>query len=126
MAIQKEHYTLSYDPTKNRIYIKSVGFWKDTSIADQFLADFNNVLSSAKGNFTLVSDNRQLKVMPQEVGSKLHEVQQIAINKGLRKSAIVTSEDITANMQIRRVSRQNSIDEGYFNTIEEAEGWLDK
>jgi hypothetical protein len=124
---KNEFYEMYVDIEKNRSYSVYKGFWPDT---DEFLntykSNLRKMVGQLKHGFTSVVDLRKLKVPSQKVMETFVEVQKIQNDAGVSKAARVIEQAIT-KIAADRVGREGDMEEkaGIFNTMEEAEVWLD-
>ena len=73
----------------------------------------------------MVSDVRQMKTPPNEVGEAHGKAQQRLVKAGLKKTADVVTSSLL-NMATRRYAKSSQMPRESFASIEEAERWLDK
>jgi hypothetical protein len=124
---KNEYYEMYADIEKNRSYSVYRGFWPDT---DEFLNTYKSNLRKTIGHltpgFTSVVDLRKLKVPSTKVMDTFVEVQKFQSDAGVSKAARVVQLAIT-KIAADRVGREGDAEEkaGIFDTIEQAEVWLD-
>jgi len=118
-------HDIVYDREKNRIYVTAVGDW-DIAQSDAFLRDYREAVAQTRPGFTVLSDVRAFKCSTEDVQQQHAEAIKLDAEAGVKKVARVVGSTPLAGFQIKRISR---IVEDYtsknFETLEEAEGYLD-
>ncbi len=119
-AIQK------VDLEKNRIYITVFGFMTADE-AHQLNEDYREAIDQCKPGFTVLTDVRYYKPGPPEIQAILAEGPKMAQAAGCKKVARVLVETKPlGGMQIERLAKSSSsYPSRHFETIEEAEAYLD-
>ena len=118
-------YIIEIAPEKNRAYLKIIGFWRNVDAVPEYLADWNNAVSSLTNGFTILTDASEMKTHPPDV-RKLHEqAQAIILKGGVSKVAEVLNDDV-AEMQLDAVAKTTQFPKKNFKDREEAEKWLDE
>lgn len=124
---KNEFYEMYVDIEKNRSYSIYRGFWPDTEeFLNTYKSNLRKTVGQLKPGFTSVVDLRKLKVPSAKVMETFVEVQKIQNDAGVSKAARVIEQAIT-KIAADRVGREGDMEEkaGIFNTMEEAEVWLD-
>ncbi len=123
--ISSNYYELNYNPEINRLYITIKGFWRTKEEASGYLQDLGKILLSTRKDFTLLTDLRKMKAGPQEI-EEIHLAAQKALLKfGLKQTAEVV-ESSFVQFQTDKYSRNSQMPLKQFNTIKDAEAFLDK
>lgn len=122
---RNSYYELKYDENKNRLYFKIIGFWPSVDAVPSYFKDIDKAASVVKPGFTMVSDIRQMKTPPQEVGKAHEQAQQKMVNAGLKKTAEIVTSAIL-KMTTRRYSQSSNMNREAFSSLDEAEKWLDE
>lgn len=122
--VQNKFYELYISETKNRAYLKIIGFWRNPETVPEYLSDWEKTLTQLKKGFTLLTDASEMKTHPQEM-RKVHEnAQKMVMDAGLTKVAEVIPNDIT-EYQLDSIAQTNGFPKRTFRTVEDAEKWLD-
>jgi len=124
--ISNEYYDLRYDPDKNRIYFKIKGFWPSTDIVPGYLDKWKDIVKQAKPEFTVHGDITEMKVPPQEIMDLHVEVQNLVLEKGMRKAVEIVDESIL-KLAVNRIARSSGlyVVKRQFHESSKAEDWLD-
>jgi hypothetical protein len=118
-------YELSYNETKNRIYFKICGFWKNKECVSEFLNDWDRALELTQPGFTVLTDMRTMITHPQSLKSLHVEAQHKVKAAGVLHVAHIMSEDKIANLQIEAIADTTHLPSRNFDSLQEAEQWLD-
>ncbi|GAK54703.1 hypothetical protein U14_05991 [Candidatus Moduliflexus flocculans] len=119
-------YILAVDESKNRLYQTARGKWIVPTISYRYKEEMKNALNLLKRGFTVLNDGHQAKtVMSPEWAEIATEIRKWLVDAGIKASAEVLPENVIAQMQINRVSRQAGFQTQYFSDVQEAENWLD-
>jgi hypothetical protein len=122
-----QYYKLEVDGAKNRTHSEYKGFWPDTEeFKSTYVRDMQRLLSRVRPGYTTIVDLREFKVPPQTVIETVIKVQEMLKKAGLKRSARITDQPIL-KMTADRIGREAEVkdDVRSFNTILEAEVWLD-
>lgn len=119
-------YIISVDPSKNRLYLKVIGFWQDSSAAPNYIDDLRKACTPLSEGFTVVADLTEMKAPPPEVGLVHQEAQKLLLDTGLKKTAEVHSADAIAQMAVDRYSKTSGMEKMVFDNTGDAETWLDQ
>lgn len=117
-------YEIKADKQKNRMYIMVDGTIAVNSV-DAYQADMKKAVASLKSGFTALLDLRKTSVFDQESMKQLQGTKDIAVQAGLKKSAMVV-ESATLKMQMNRNFKEVGPQDKAFNDINEAESFLDE
>jgi hypothetical protein len=113
-------YTIKLDSVKNRIYIDIEGMISINEV-DDYNNKFMKAIDAAKPNFTICVDLLKSAVNRPEVAEKMNIPKEYATKKGYKSIAMIVNS-IVFKMQIKRAYGEK---EGFFETLEEAEAYLD-
>ncbi|MHA7820485.1 MAG: hypothetical protein ACX930_12635 [Erythrobacter sp.] len=117
-------YSMSASHSQNRVTIDFGDSYEfDQS---QFESDLKSAIERVRGRegeFDLLSDFSKAGVMDQSRASESQKVVAWCAANGLRKAANVMGS-LIHTMQVKRLSKQDERF-GYFQTVGEAERWLD-
>lgn len=118
-------YKVSYDTSKNRIYGELEGFLA-LDEAKKYNSELMALIGKARPGFTAIFDIANLKVLPQEVTDEISSGKKYAVEKGLKKSALIMNSAIL-KMQVNRVLKNiGESEEGYFDSLSDAEEFLNR
>jgi transposase-like protein len=122
---KNECYELFYSKVRNRIYLRIFGFWKNKECVPDFLKDWDKALLHVNPSFTVLVDMRTMITHPQSMKS-LHAEAQLKVKAaGVLQVANVMPFDKIASLQIGTIAEISKLPTTNFNTIQEAELWLD-
>ena len=122
---ENQHYQLKYDGLKNRVYVKIIGFWKSPDMVPNYVEDWEMVLKMARRGFTILADVREMKIHPQSVVELHEKTIAMSTSKGYSYTAEVTTDKISS-FQVNRMYENNDVENIKFNTVEEAEDFLNR
>lgn len=125
MIASTELYSLSVDSTRNRIYYTMIGFWQDTSKLARYQEDWENVLGCLSGNFTILSDLTEFRLLPPGLVERAAKHQKKLIDAGLVAFAEIRLEAAITALQLNRISDISGIEKRIFTDWNDAESWLD-
>jgi len=128
VVARNEYYEIEVDREKNRSYSKYKGYWKSVDVVPNYLEDCSRELARRlKPGYTTVVDLREMKIPPPEVMELFLEAQKIDEDAGFSKSARIVSAPLE-QLASKRISTEANVKEKSreFNSIEEAEAWLDE
>ena len=123
---QNTCYNLVIDKAKNRIYFTINGYWKSKTAVPNLLSDWKKAVALTQPNFTILTDMRTMITHPQELNELHLAAQQIAAESGVKQVANVLPTDKIANLQATSYTANTKLPYHNFNTIEEAESWLNQ
>lgn len=126
IIVKNEYYMIGIDERKNRLYLTISGFWESNSVVPNFFIDFRKAVSKLSPDYTILADVTQMKTPPADVATLHTKVQQMAIFKGLKKTAEVVNGNMITKMAINRYSRQSGMNKKIFHDRKKAETWLDE
>lgn len=122
---ENKYYEINIDTQKNRIYLKVFGIWKDKAEVDTYPEDLKTASSLLARGFTIVADLRKMIPPTKDEIEEIHnKAQTVLIQSGLDRSAEVVSSVIT-KMAAGRYANKTGLKKMVFNSIEDAEEWLD-
>lgn len=119
-------YSVNADTRKNRLTITLNGTIEETEVK-QYNSDVKKQVSLLRPGFTSLLDLREAHIFTQSmVGlDTFTETKEIAVKAGLSKSAMVVNSP-TLKMQISRIFKEVGTKDEAFQTIEDAEKFLDE
>ena len=126
-AIAKnEYYEMEVDKKKNRSYSKYMGYWQSVDAVPNYLEDIKATIQWLNPGFTTLIDMREFKIPHPEVMNLMLEAQALGDNAGFSKSAIVVLAPLE-KLATKRIVKEGNVKEKSreFNSVEEAEAWLD-
>ena len=122
---QTKQYTIAVSPSRNRAYLKIVGFWRGPEAVPDYIKDWTKAVSMLNKGFTLLTDASEMKTHPASVRALHEQAQAILLKAGVRKVAEVLKDDV-AEMQLDAVAKTTQFPKQNFRSAQEAEMWLDE
>ena len=127
VVAKNEYYEMEVDKEKNRSYSKYIGYWESVDAVPNYLEDIKAVIRRLKPGFTTVIDLREMKIPHPEVINLMIEAQRVGEDAGFSKSARVVLAPLEKLATKRIVNVANVKEKSReFNSVEEAEAWLDE
>ncbi|MBN1880662.1 MAG: hypothetical protein JW885_00700 [Deltaproteobacteria bacterium] len=125
--VVNEFYEIHIDREKNRCYIAFKGYWKSIDDVPDIKADLTKFPKMLMPNFTTLTDIREFKTPAPEVMEAFIEAQKENAKFAYRKAARVVTQPLE-KMAAERVWKGSGIEGemALFNSIEEADAWLDE
>ena len=123
VVADNKYYKLEVDTSKNRIYITILGFWASKSVVPDYIKDWDYALKLITTGFTVLADVRKMKIHPQDVIELHNETIRMTTARGYSKTAELISTGL-AKVQIDRIYKENEVNKNKFETIEDAENYL--
>lgn len=117
-------YSLAVSASKNRAYLKLIGFWRNAGAVPEYLNDWKKALEDLKPGFSILTDASEMNTHPQDVKMLHAEAQKMVMVAGLAKVAEIIKNDIT-EYQLDSLAQSTNFPKRNFKTAEEAEAWLD-
>ena len=122
-------YEISVDISKNRLHIKSIGFWRSPEIVSHYIDDMEKALGLLVPDFQCLNDTTELFTTPAAVQEKVvYPVVKLLQEAGLSTTAIILPKEDISKMSTTRIAtevKRSASKIEYFATKEEAEAWLD-
>lgn len=119
-----KQYTIAVSPSKNRAYLRIIGFWRDPEVVPDYIRDWTKAVSLLNKGFTLLTDASEMKTHPTSVRPLHEQAQAILIKAGVSKVAEVLKDDV-AEMQLDAVAKTTQFPKKNFRSHNDAEAWLD-
>jgi len=127
VVAKNEYYEMEVDKEKNRSYSKYIGYWESVNAVPNYLEDIRAVIRRLKPGFTTVIDLREMKIPHPEVINLMIQAQGIGEDGGFSKSARIVLAPLEKLATKRIVNEANVKEKSReFNSVEEAEAWLDQ
>ena len=123
---QNARYELRYNPTKNRLYLRIIGFWPTVAAVPEYLADWKEALALTKPGFTLVTDAREMVIHPAEVRVLHEEAQKMITAAGSLHTAEIVKAANVSELQLDLLSKETGMPRSKFTAPDVAEAWLDE
>lgn len=123
-----KYYTLDIDQSKNRLLIKPIGFWRNKGVVPKYLNQiFEAIDKKLRKDFMVILDISDMLTHPREVQDEIHTNAVIGVMERNPKAAIIVmpKDDISV-MQANFLMRKHGIETKPFNSLEEAETFLDE
>ena len=125
---KNEYYEIEIDREKNRSYSKYKGYWSSVDDVPNYLEDCSRELARRlKPGYTTLVDLREMKIPHPDVMGLFLEAQKIDEEAGFYKSARIVLTPLE-KLASKRIGSEANVQEKSreFNSIEEAEKWLDE
>ncbi|SFC39203.1 hypothetical protein SAMN05421780_10578 [Flexibacter flexilis DSM 6793] len=119
------YYSLSYDESKNRVYLSIKGFWPNEQVVSHYLKDWEHVLTLTQPKFTLVTNLSYAKIYTQDIMSIHEAAQRLIVNTGVLQVAEVLNESAFLEAQSKALIMKSQMPRNKFNSMADAEAWLD-
>ena len=123
---QNDCYVIAVDPSKNRLYLTLIGYWKSRADVPKYIEDLKKATRELSKGYTILTDVTKMKAPPQDVVTLHTEAQKVVLAAGLSKTSELVGSDVFAKMAVDRFSRESGMYKGTFDNWREAEDWLDK
>lgn len=123
---QNAYYEMVVDKAKNRVYFTILGYWKNKTAVEALLSDWKKAVSFTQPNFTVLTDMRTMLTHPQELNELHLAAQQFVIDSGVKQVANVMPTDKIAHLQLNSFTSNSGLPFRNFDTIDEAETWLNQ
>ena len=124
MFISTLYYEISYQATKNRLFITIKGFWRNKADVASYLPDLKKILQKIKPGFTLLTDLTAMKTSPPEMQEVHIAAQKALVAAGLRYTAEVVASSFV-QFQATQYSKTSEMPLKQFQSKAEAEAFLD-
>ena len=118
-----DHYTITVDPDKNRIFITMLGSWTDVKQVSGWLKDLESAVKLCKRGFTELIDWGQVSGI--FLTDYIAKAQNIAMDAGLHKAARVYEKETFLKLQMDTLTERTKFPVKSCFDMKEAEAWLD-
>ncbi|MFT2008264.1 hypothetical protein ACMA1I_06280 [Pontibacter sp. 13R65] len=106
---RNQFYEFSYEPDKNRIHFRMLGYWKSPEVVPEYLKDWGKTLEMAKPGFTLIADVRDMITHPVTV-KQLHEKAiESCVDAGITYVAEISPLDKIAVLQTGGMAKEKQV-----------------
>ncbi|WNB17939.1 hypothetical protein [Marivirga arenosa] len=122
---ENKQYSIKVDVSKNRAYLKIIGFWRNKEDIPGYLNDWDKAIGKLKTGFTLLTDATEMKIHPGDVRDVHSKAQKKVIDAGIRKVAELHNSG-GQEMQLDSVSKETGMPKKNFDNEEDANKWLDE
>ncbi len=122
---KNKFYEIAVDQSKNRIYFKIIGFWQSPDVVPNYLNDIKKASKEVTPGYTILSDLKEMKTPPQEVGELHKYAQTVLVTAGLRKTAEIV-ESAVLGMALSNYAKASNMNKKPFSSLVEAENWLNQ
>jgi hypothetical protein len=123
---QNDYYVIAADPSKNRMYLTLIGYWRSRAEVPKYIEDLKKATRELSRGYTILTDVTKMKAPPQDVVTLHTEAQKVVLAAGLSKTAELVGSDIFTKMSVDRFSKESGMHKGTFDNWREADEWLDK
>lgn len=124
---QKDMYSISVDKAKNRMHILFLGHWAVPEDIPRYTDHVAQATSRLTPGYTILAEILDKKPPTLKVTPIHKKGQQIMKESGVSKTGVVVSKgQFLQKMSLSVVGRLSGMTVKTFNTIAEAEAWLDE
>lgn len=126
--IKNDYYEICLDREKNRSYITLRGYWPNLKVVPNLEQDFLSVPKRLHREYTSLLDLREFKTPGQDVMSMFIKIEGENAKINVRKKAARIVTQPLEKLAADRVGKDSGVkaSAAFFNTVEEAEAWLDQ
>jgi len=124
---QNEYYEFSVDSQKNRIYLVIKGYWPSAEAIGNYIPDLKACISRIRPGYTSLVDMTRGKIPHKDAFAVLIQGRELTLQAGLGRQAQVVSETLE-KMASDRIDKETGLEKEKvrkFNSVKEAEAWLD-
>lgn len=122
-------YELAVDMAINRLYIKSIGFWRNPESVPHYIEDMKKTIALLKSDFQCLNDTSELFTTPAAVQEQIiYPIVKLLQEAGLKTTAIILPKEEISKTSTTRIAsevKRSTAKVEYFGSKEEAEEWLD-
>lgn len=122
-----EYYEFSVDARKNRIYLTIKGYWPSADAVADYIPDLKKCISRIRPGYTSFVDMTQGKIPHKDAFAVLMKGRELTLQAGLGKQAQIVTDPLE-KLASDRINKETGLEKEKvrkFNTIEDAERWLD-
>jgi len=120
------YYSLEVNYSKNRVYFSILQKWDGIEEFDTFAAEWKEIISKIKIDFTIVCDFRLMPLLSKPMEALFSQMQTYVIENGRCYIAELTAENDISNLQMARISERSNVPISRFKSKEQAEKFLDQ
>ena len=126
--VKNEYYELHIDRDKNRIYTIMRGYWPSLDVVPNLEEDFLTAPRILQPDYTSLIDVREFKVPGQDVINMFINIENENSKNYVRKKAARVVTQPLEKLAADRVGKESGVKEhtAFFNTVDDAEAWLDE
>lgn len=122
-------YELAVDTSVNRLYVKSIGFWRNPDSVPHYIEDMKKALALLRPDFQCLNDTSELFTTPLAVQEQvIFPTVKLLQEAGLKTTAIILPKEEISKMSTTRIAgevKRSTAKVEYFGNREEAEEWLE-
>lgn len=121
------YYEFHVDVQKNRFYLTMKGYWPSAEAIKDYIPDLKRTLSRIRPGYTALIDVSRGKIPHKDAFELIFQGRELTMKAGLGKQAQVISEPLD-KLASDRINKKTGLEKEKvekFNTLEEAEAWLD-
>lgn len=118
-------YELSYDDSSNCLSLAYFGLWDKMSQLEYFIADVKSMISHSNPGFDVIYDFTQYKGCENQFVSLQVEVQNLLLESGLDKVAVLINENQLLKASVEFIFQMSGINPTFFCNIGMLHKWLD-
>jgi len=123
-----EYYEFNVDAHNNRIYLTIKGYWPSAEALANYIPDLKKCISKIRPGYTSLVDMTQGKIPHKDAFEVLMKGRELTIQAGLGRQAQIVTEPLE-KLASDRINKETGIEKEKvrkFNTLTEAEAWLDE
>jgi len=126
--VKNEYYEIHVDRHKNRSYITLRGYWPNLGVVPDIEKDFMSVPKKLQQEYTSLIDLREFKTPGPDVMNKFIAIENENAKVNTRKKAARVVTQPLERIAADRIGKDSGVkaQTGFFNSLEEAEAWLDE
>lgn len=124
---KNEYYEFYVDAQKNRIYLTMKGYWPSAEAIADYITDLKRCINRIKTGYTSLVDMTQGKIPHKDAFEVLMKGRELTLRAGLGKQAQIVTEPLE-KLASDRIDNETGLEREKvrkFNTIKDAEAWLD-
>jgi hypothetical protein len=126
--VKNEYYEILIDREKNRSYIALRGYWPSLDVVPNLQADFLTVPERLQPQYTSLIDLREFKTPGPDVMNMFIAIENENAKVSVRRKAARVVTQPLEKLAADRIGKDSGVQEqtAFFNSLEEAEAWLDE
>jgi hypothetical protein len=124
---KNEYYELSFDDRSHQVLWIMKKFWDSMDVVPNFFSDWDKLMESIRGGFTMLADLSEVKTWPEDVYEANIKIQEKLMKKGCKKVAVVIQSTIV-KFQVKQATELAGMLEvvRMSENLEDAKAWLEE
>jgi hypothetical protein len=125
--VKNEYYEIHIDREKNRSYITLRGYWANRDTVPNLEEDFMSVPGQLQPEYTSLIDLCEFKTPGPDIMNLFIHIENENAKEHVRKKAARVVTQPLEKLAADRIGKNAGVKENsaFFNSIEDAEAWLD-